>query len=91
MHLSVLSIQDFLLENAKEWEEKQRASWNNMKCMCVCTCVGIYTHMYTSMYVCVAIKTVVVHPKSVQRTVSALPYCLWRHRYYLVYIKTLQF
>ena len=54
MHLSVLSIQDFLLENAKEWKEKQITSWNNMKCMCICTCVGIYTHMYTSMYVCVA-------------------------------------
>lgn len=56
MHLSVLSIQDFLLENAKEWKEKQIASWNNTKPMCIRAWIYICmrTHTYTSTCMCVA-------------------------------------
>lgn len=54
MHLSVLSIQDFLLENTKEWKEKQIASWNNTKLMCIRAWIYMHAHTHThrSTYVC---------------------------------------
>lgn len=73
MHLKALSIQDSLLDNLKEWKEKQKASWNNLKWMHACA------HTHTHMYIKITAVTSQICAK--EWAVSALTYYLWKHRY----------